>query len=80
MQTPSSTSDRHPYLPTARQRQIIDAIDRGLDGEQIAEELGITENTVRQHTKRLVARFQCRVVDIPDRARRAGVAFGPIQE
>jgi orotate phosphoribosyltransferase-like protein len=56
---------------------VLDALDRGLDPEQISEELGISENTLRQLTRRLLLRFPGRVVDLPANARKAGVSFEP---
>ena len=72
--------ERTPERTTERQRQVLDALDRGLDAEAIAEELGITENTLRQLTRRLLQRFPGRVTDLPATAREAGVAFGPPRE
>lgn len=71
---------RTPERTTKRQREVLAAIDEGLDAEAIAEKLGISENTLRQLTRRLLARFPGRVTDLPENARKAGVAFGPPQE
>lgn len=71
---------RTPERTTKRQREVLSLLDQGLDAEAIAEKLGISENTLRQLTRRLLARFPGRVTDLPENARKAGVAFGPPAE
>lgn len=50
------SSEAVPDLPP-RQRQILQLISQGKHYPQIAEDLGISEETVRTHVKRLVARL-----------------------
>ena len=43
---------------TAREKEILDALTRGLSDREISAELFITEGTVRQHTTRLLAKLE----------------------
>jgi len=39
---------------TARERDVLDAIAQGLDNNEIAEALGMSEKTVRNHVTRVL--------------------------
>ena len=59
-------------------RQILRLIAQGYDTEGIAEELGVSEYTVRSHVRRIklkVAHPTARMPDLPERAREQGVVF-----
>lgn len=43
---------------TNREKEILDALTRGLSDKQISEELHITEGTVRQHVARLISKLE----------------------
>lgn len=60
---------------TERQRTILRCLDDGLTPSQIADALDISDYTLREQTRRLLKRFQCRIPDLPDRARAEGVEF-----
>ncbi len=43
---------------TPRERQICEALAKGLTNRQLAEELGITEHTVRNHARAIFRTLQ----------------------
>ncbi|ODU00532.1 MAG: hypothetical protein ABS81_23325 [Pseudonocardia sp. SCN 72-86] len=46
----------HPHL-TAREKQVLDALARGLDAHRIAADLGISLHTTRDHIKVLLGKL-----------------------
>ena len=60
------------HLPlTARQREILDLIARGLAAKQVARHLGISPKTVEQHKTRIFVKL-----GVPNQAAAVGVALG----
>jgi DNA-binding NarL/FixJ family response regulator len=59
---------------TAREREVLDLIARGLDNAQIAKSLGLSEKTVRNHINSIFGKLgaQNRAQSIV-RAREAGL-------
>jgi DNA-binding NarL/FixJ family response regulator len=43
---------------TARERQVIELVARGMRNKEIADALGISEETVQVHMKKILAKFQ----------------------
>lgn len=64
-----------------RQKDILRLIDEGGDKprvdfvEEMAQQLDLSVWTVRDQVRRLAAIFQCRLPDLPARARERGVEF-----
>jgi pimeloyl-ACP methyl ester carboxylesterase/DNA-binding CsgD family transcriptional regulator len=63
---------------TAREREVLELIARGLDNAQIASQLSLTDKTVRNHINRIFAKLQTpnRARAIV-RAREAGLGMSP---
>jgi DNA-binding CsgD family transcriptional regulator len=61
-----------PGLPR-RQQQVLDLIVRGRSGPEIAAALGLSRETVKDHTARLCARFGAR-----GRAHLVALVAGPV--
>jgi len=80
LQQPVEDSRPRPTLPlgelTGRERDVLDAIAQGLDNNEIAASLGMSEKTVRNHVTRVLDkigaehRYQAIV-----RAREAGLGL-----
>lgn len=49
----NDTNDELVDLLTPRQMTVLGMLAEGMSKPEIAEQLGITENTVRSHTKRI---------------------------
>jgi two-component system, NarL family, nitrate/nitrite response regulator NarL len=56
-----SAIDNAPLSPlTPRQRQVLQALSRGLPNKLIARELGLSENTVKEHIAAVFAALRVR--------------------
>ena len=57
----ATTNDRRPTLPlgdlTQRERDVLEAIAQGLDNNEIAASLGLSEKTVRNHITRVLSKI-----------------------
>ncbi|MCE0764574.1 helix-turn-helix transcriptional regulator [Pseudonocardia kujensis] len=55
----TGVADQVAFLPllTRRQRQVLQAVARGLTNQQIADRLGIAHTTVKWHLGALMAKF-----------------------
>lgn len=61
---------------TGRQKEILQLIDEGLLSEEIAETLGLSRWTIRDHVRRLSQLLGTTYIgDLPDAARARGIAF-----
>ena len=65
----SPTVDR-PHPCTDREREIVDLLRRGMTNKQIAQQLGIVEETVKKHLQHVYDKFGVR--------RRALVMLGQV--
>jgi DNA-binding NarL/FixJ family response regulator len=50
---------------STRQQQIVLLVSRGLTRWKIAEELGVSETTVRDEIRSMCDRFSCTMRDLP---------------
>ena len=83
LKQPIATRRGTPQLPlddfTGRERDVLEAIAQGLDNNEIAAALGMSEKTVRNHITRVLDkigvehRYQAIV-----RAREAGLGTGKV--
>lgn len=62
--------DRRLEQLTDREREVLVQMARGLSNEQLAEELFISDNTVKTHIKRILAKLDAR-----DRAQAVVIAY-----
>lgn len=69
-----------PPLPalTAREREVLDLVARGMDNDSIAQALFLSPKTVRNHVSRLFAKLGvAHRAEAVVRAREAGMGMGP---
>jgi len=60
MERPPAMSRAKRELLTPRQIEIIKLISRGFCDKEVAEELGISSNTVGSHVTQILLRLRCR--------------------
>lgn len=66
----SALRDRGLERLTEREREVLVQLARGLSNEQLADELFISDNTVKTHIKRILAKLNAR-----DRAQAVVIAY-----
>jgi DNA-binding NarL/FixJ family response regulator len=68
--SPGGLRDRRLEQLTEREREVLVQLARGLSNEQLAEELFISDNTVKTHIKRIFTKLNAR-----DRAQAVVIAY-----
>jgi RNA polymerase sigma factor (sigma-70 family) len=63
---------------TPRERQVFDLVVRGRMNKQIAQELGITERTIKAHRQRVMGKMQVQtLLELVSLAEQVGLLGGP---